>query len=737
MRPLPELTAEQRVVLDLGRRRAACASRAAPTARRSCTRRCRSARRAAAGRGSRRPVSGRATVVGFTVNAHQWLPGLRPRPYVDRRRRPRGGRRRPAHHQHRRLRARRGAHRPGGRGPLRAARRRLAPAVRADRRATTRRPGARAASGRRPRPPLTDDRFEHRVGALGHRPLGDRPPAHGRPAVAHRRRLPRGGRRRRPRPSTTSTGSRPTPGAVGMGMSEGGVTAVEEALRHPPDVDQRRRRPPRPGGSVDRRDAGRGQRACAATSCASAPCGSRPTPRSASAGGGRAARRGWMQWRLPFGAHVGGQLDRHERQPVPAPLRRHPGDARLHRPQRPGQRRPQPGGDLPRPDDDGRLPVGPADHHAVRALRLRRARATRRSPSSCPTPSVAADLPKPADPDRGGRHADPRAGLVGPGHRHPRAAGARPVGPPLDPHRACARPTSTSPCSTTGSPSTPSRGSRPSASAASARRRTGSTAAAASPSTASCPVNPHGGQLSEGRTHGFGFIYEAVTQLRHEAGERQVADAGTRGGHLRRRHAVRRPAPPARRHLIERRPSRLRQPVGFGDPLRGLGTRRVGSPLRDLGTRRVRDPLSGVWGPVGFVGSGPGNPSGSWHDPSAREPVGSRAPARASGDPSGSWAPGRCWGPVGLGAAVGASGDPSGSGAAVGASGDPSGSGTGRCRLGPTNRSAVHRSGSGVLGHGGAGGPIVLGAAARARPSQQRPRWCPSGRGRRRASANG
>ncbi|MGA8724453.1 MAG: OB-fold domain-containing protein [Acidimicrobiales bacterium] len=41
------------------------------------------------------------------------------------------------------------------------------------------------------------------------------------------------------------------------------------------------------------------------------------------------------------------------------------------------------------------------------------------------------------------------------------------------------------------------------------------------------PVNPHGGQLSEGRTHGFGFIYEAVTQLRHEAGERQVRDAAT------------------------------------------------------------------------------------------------------------------------------------------------------------------------------------------------------------------
>jgi acetyl-CoA acetyltransferase/uncharacterized OB-fold protein len=41
------------------------------------------------------------------------------------------------------------------------------------------------------------------------------------------------------------------------------------------------------------------------------------------------------------------------------------------------------------------------------------------------------------------------------------------------------------------------------------------------------PVNPHGGQLSEGRTHGFGFVYEAVTQLRHAAGERQVSGART------------------------------------------------------------------------------------------------------------------------------------------------------------------------------------------------------------------
>jgi acetyl-CoA acetyltransferase/uncharacterized OB-fold protein len=39
------------------------------------------------------------------------------------------------------------------------------------------------------------------------------------------------------------------------------------------------------------------------------------------------------------------------------------------------------------------------------------------------------------------------------------------------------------------------------------------------------PLNTHGGQLSHGRTHGMGLIHEAITQLRGDGGNRQIADA--------------------------------------------------------------------------------------------------------------------------------------------------------------------------------------------------------------------
>jgi acetyl-CoA acetyltransferase/uncharacterized OB-fold protein len=50
------------------------------------------------------------------------------------------------------------------------------------------------------------------------------------------------------------------------------------------------------------------------------------------------------------------------------------------------------------------------------------------------------------------------------------------------------------------------------------------------------PLNPHGGQLSAGRLHGYGFLHEAVTQLRGLGGGRQVDGAevavvSTGGGH--------------------------------------------------------------------------------------------------------------------------------------------------------------------------------------------------------------
>lgn len=39
------------------------------------------------------------------------------------------------------------------------------------------------------------------------------------------------------------------------------------------------------------------------------------------------------------------------------------------------------------------------------------------------------------------------------------------------------------------------------------------------------PINPHGGQLSAGRSNGYGQLHEAILQLRGQAGTRQVPDA--------------------------------------------------------------------------------------------------------------------------------------------------------------------------------------------------------------------
>ena len=84
---------------------------------------------------------------------------------------------------------------------------------------------------------------------------------------------------------------------------------------------------------------------------------------------------------------------------------------------------------------------------------------------------------------------------------------------------------STSPSSTTGSPSTACRGSRRSGFCGIGEAKDFLDGGKAIARDGVIPLNTHGGQLSHGRTHGMGLIHEAVTQLRGEAGERQVTDA--------------------------------------------------------------------------------------------------------------------------------------------------------------------------------------------------------------------
>ena len=97
--------------------------------------------------------------------------------------------------------------------------------------------------------------------------------------------------------------------------------------------------------------------------------------------------------------------------------------------------------------------------------------------------------------------------------------------PPVDAARPCGPTTSTSPSSTTASASTASPGSRRSASARSARPGDFLDGGKNIARDGLLPLNTHGGQLSHGRTHGMGLVHEAVTQLRGDGGDRQVADA--------------------------------------------------------------------------------------------------------------------------------------------------------------------------------------------------------------------
>ena len=120
--------------------------------------------------------------------------------------------------------------------------------------------------------------------AVGRGALGPRPPADGRPALADRRCLP-GAVADAGLELDDIDGLSTYPGPAGMGMSEGGVTAVEEALRLQPTWINGGGDLPGPGGSVIA-----AMLAVASGLCrhvlASGPSGSRRTPPSGLGGGG-------------------------------------------------------------------------------------------------------------------------------------------------------------------------------------------------------------------------------------------------------------------------------------------------------------------------------------------------------------------------------------------------------------------------------------------------------------------
>ncbi len=138
---------------------------------------------------------------------------------------------------------------------------------------------------------------------------------------------------------------------------------------------------------------------------------------------------------------------------------------------------------------------------------------------------VAARPGQAAGPVRGRRHADHRAARLGPDHADPRAAGARPGRAPVVANLVAAQTMSTSPSCTTASRFNCLSWLEALGFCGIGEAKDFLDGGKNIARDGVIPLNTHGGQLSHGRTHGMGLIHEAVTQLRGEAGERQVADA--------------------------------------------------------------------------------------------------------------------------------------------------------------------------------------------------------------------
>ena len=237
----------------------------------------------------------------------------------------------------------------------------------------------------------------------------------------------------------------------------------------------------------------------------------RAAPRSCPAAGDRSGgfrASGFMEWLLPFSAPSAAtwiamyaQRHFHEFGTTREQLAQIALNARE-------ERRGEPEGDLPRPDVDGRLHRGPHDLVAAVPLRLRRPLrrrhgghrvAARHRAATCARPrsrveavgtafdgrpagTAYYDLTTMACQDAGAQLLDPHRPETG------RRAARRDVRRLLVHHHVLARGDAVL---------------RPRREAARSSR-----AGRASPATAGCPLNTHGGQLSAGRLHGFGFLHE-------------------------------------------------------------------------------------------------------------------------------------------------------------------------------------------------------------------------------------
>ena len=164
----------------------------------------------------------------------------------------------------------------------------------------------------------------------------------------------------------------PGGGAAASGHSEGGTTAVENALRVRPTWICGSPETPGQSGSIVNAMLAVASGLCRHVLCFRTVWESTHAElqRQGRAQGRGSRIGGDMQWRIPYGALSAANWIGDERIAAHAPLRHDPRIARLDRAERAHERGAESHRHLSRTAHDGRLPLGAHDHDAVRSLRL-------------------------------------------------------------------------------------------------------------------------------------------------------------------------------------------------------------------------------------------------------------------------------------------------------------------------------------------------------------------------------